>query len=222
VSDQLIRLLLVDDHPSFLRPLGFMLDREPGLTVVAVATTVAETRERLAEGIGVDVAVVDLDLPDGSGVDLIHDISTANPDVHVVVLSGTVDPQTRALAVAAGASAVFSKAAEIAEVIDAARRLVAGESVIPPAEAVTLLRQAGRLREQERAAAAVLGRLTPRERDVLQALAVGFGDRAIASHLGIAERTVRVHMVNLLAKLGVESRLQAVVFAVRHGVVKFR
>jgi DNA-binding NarL/FixJ family response regulator len=158
-------------------------------------------------------------LPDGSGIDLIHDISTANPEAYAVVLTGVVDPQIRAHAVAAGASAVFSKADEIAEVIDAMYRLVAGESVIPPAEAVALLRQSGRLREQERAAAAVLARLTPRERDVLHTLAMGLSDRAIACHLGIGERTVRVHMVNLLAKLGVDSRLQAVVLAARHGAV---
>jgi DNA-binding NarL/FixJ family response regulator len=217
-----IRLLLVDDHKIFLRLLRFLLDREAGLTVVAEATTLAEAREHLAVGIDVDVALVDLDLPDGNGVDLIHDLCTACPEAYAIVLSGVVDQETRALAVAAGASAVFSKSDEIVEVIAAVRLLVAGELVIPPAEAVALLRQAGRLRDRERAAAAVLNRLTPRERDVLQALAMGLGDRAIASHLGIGERTVRVHMVNLLAKLGVESRLQAVVFAARHGVVSIR
>ena len=212
-----IRILLVDDHAAFREPLAFMLEREPDLTVVGQAGSLAEARALLN---GVDVAVVDLTLDGGIGLDLIPDLRAANPHAAAVILSASDDALDRARAVEAGAAGILHKSAPIAEIMAAVRRLGMGEQLLELSEVVELLRIAGRRREQDRSAQVVISRLTRREREVLQALADGLNDREIAERLHISTETVRTHMVNILRKLGVDSRLQALVFAARHGIVK--
>jgi len=214
-----IRVLLVDDHASFRQPLAFMLEREPEITVVAQAGSLAEARAVLE---GVDVAIVDLDLPDGSGVDLVAELRAANPNGMVLILSGSNDRALFARAVEKGASGVMNKSSRIAEIVDAVQRLGAGEPLIAPREMIEMLRFAGRHREENRTAQQTLERLTPREREVLQALADGLNDKEIALRLHVSTETARTHMVNILRKLGVDSRMQALVFAVRHGAVTIR
>jgi DNA-binding NarL/FixJ family response regulator len=214
-----IRVLLIDDHASFRQPLAFMMNLEPDMQVVAQAGSLAEARRVLKD---VDVAVVDLDLPDGSGVELVGELRTANPHGSVLVLSASVVRLQLARAVEAGASGVMNKSARIEEIIDAVRRLSAGETLLSTAEVIEMLRFIGQQRDQGREAQAALARLTKREREVLQALADGLNDKEIADHLRIATETARTHMVNILGKLGVDSRLQALVFAVRHGAVTIR
>lgn len=213
----MIRILLVDDHASFRQPLAFMLNREPDFTVVAQAGSLAEARGLLHEEI--DVAVVDLVLPDGNGATLVRDLRTANSHSQVLVLTASVDRRDLARAVESGASGVMNKSARIEEIISAIRGLSSGEQLMSPRELVDLLRLAVQQREQNRDAELALGRLTPREREVLQALAEGLNDREIGQQLHVSTETVRTHMVNILGKLGVESRLQALVYALRHGAV---
>ena len=212
----MIRILLVDDHASFRQPLAFMMEQEPDFTVVAQAGTLAEARRSLE---GVDVAVVDLDLPDGNGVDLVRELRRANPHGMVLILSGSTDRLQFARAVEAGASGVLNKSSGISEIIAAVRRLGGGEALLTPVETIEMLRFVSDQREQQRDAREILDRLTKREREVLQALAEGLGDKEIAQRLHISTETARTHMVNILGKLGVDSRLQALVFALRHGVV---
>jgi DNA-binding NarL/FixJ family response regulator len=107
-------------------------------------------------------------------------------------------------------------------VVEAVRRLRAGETLMPLEEVVGLLRYAGSEREHEYEARKAIETLTPREREVLEALAEGLGSEGIAERLSISVRTERNHMSSILAKLGVHSQLQALVFAVRHGVVEIR
>ena len=211
-----LRVLLVDDHLAFRQPLAFLLGREPDLAVVGQAGSLAEARPLLAAA---DVALVDLGLPDGDGADLIRELRAANPGARAVVLTASADPKRVAPAVAAGAAGVLHKSRSVAEIVAALRRLGAGEALLAPAAAVALLRQAGERRERERSAQAAIDRLTPRECEVLAALADGLSDKEIGERLGIARETVRTHLVKLLAKLGVDSRLQAVVVALRHGLV---
>ena len=212
----MIRILLVDDHLSFRQPLAFMFAKEPDLEVVAQAGSIAEARTQFS---GVDIVLVDLDLPDGSGVELIRELRRANPQAMAVVLTASVRRADVARAVEAGAAEVLHKSRSILEIVDALRRLMAGESLLSPAEAVDLLRFVGQQRERDRVARAAIGRLTQREREVLAALADGLHDREIAERLHIQTETVRTHMVNLLHKIGVDSRLQALVFAVKYGLV---
>jgi RNA polymerase sigma factor (sigma-70 family) len=105
------------------------------------------------------------------------------------------------------------------EVIAAVRSLGTGEQVLAQDEVIELLRLASRRREQQQAVTQAVQRLTPRERQVLQAVAKGLSDREIAERLHVSHETVRTHLVNIFGKLGVESRLQALLLAVRHGVV---
>lgn len=212
----MIRVLLVDDHSSFRQPLAFMLDREPDITVVGQAGTLAEAESLKDDA---DIAVVDLDLPDGSGVDLIRDLRIVNPHAAVLVLTASTNRDELAQAVEAGAAGVLHKSARITEIVDGLRRLAGGESLLSHAEMIELLRLATRRREEDREAQFALGQLTAREREVLASLAEGLTDKEIAQRLHVSTQTVRTHMVNILSKLGVNSRLQALVFAIRHGAV---
>lgn len=213
----MIRILLVEDHASFRQALAVAFDVQPDLQVVAEAGTIDEARALLA---GVDVAVVDLDLPDGVGTELIGPLRTINPNAQVLVLTASANQHDIARAVELGASGALHKSANIADILRALRRLSLGELLWSPAELVALMRLAGQERQQRETARAILTQLTPREVDVLRALGGGMSDREIAAHLSIGVETVKTHMVNVLQKLHVESRLQALVFAVRNGVVR--
>ncbi len=216
------RILLVEDHASFRQALAFMFEREGEFVVAGQAGTLAEARAFLREvPDGVDVAVVDLTLPDGDGFGLIEELSS-RPDVVTLVLSASLEPTRFARAVEAGASGVLHKSAPIGEIVDAVRRLRAGEALLSPAEVVQMLRMISRKRQEEYEARRAIGRLTPRERQVLQALGEGLDSKDIAQKLHITVETERTHMVNILGKLDVHSRLQALVFAARHGLVEIR
>ena len=212
----MIRVLLLEDHASFRQALASIIEREPDVTVVAQAGSLAEARALPQE---VDVAVVDLSLPDGEGHAVIGALHRASPRARVLVLTASLDPVQRAQAVEAGAAGVLHKAAPLAEIVSAVRRLGAGEWLFAPHELVEMLRFVSRHREQQREASLLLQQLTPREREVLQALAAGLDSKQIAERLYITVETERTHMVNILSKLGVHSRLQALVFALRHGAV---
>jgi DNA-binding NarL/FixJ family response regulator len=212
--------LLVEDQASFRQAMAFVLEREPNLSVVAQAGKLEEARELL--DIDPDVAIVDLVLPDGSGVDFIEDLHHANPSVMILVLSANPDRIHFALAVEAGASGVLNKLASIEEIVDTVKRLYRGEVLLAQKEIIEMLRLLSRRREENREAQQVLSRLTPREREVLQALADGLDTWQVANKLHITPQTERNHMSKIFTKLGVHSRLQALVFAARHGVVKIR
>ena len=211
-----IRILLVEDHASLRQAVAALFDREPGFTVVGQAGSLAEARTILD---GVDVAIVDLNLPDGFGGDLIKEMRAANPHAMALVLSAYFDRAEIAQAVESGAAGVLHKSAGINEVVEAVRRLRACESLLPLEEIVELLRFASSRREQEQEALQAIAQLTPREREVLKPLAAGLDGKEIAEQLNISLRTERNHMASILAKLGMHSRLQALVFALRHGVV---
>jgi DNA-binding NarL/FixJ family response regulator len=210
------RVLLVDDHLSFRQPLAFMLVREPTITAVEQAGSIAEAREYFSQ---TDIALVDLNLPDGKGEDLIRALKSAKPGVKVLVLTATASSTAMAQAVEAGAEGVLHKSLPIDEVIVAIGRLQAGEHLISPMETIELLRLIARQREHDRAAQIAIDRLTRREREVLQALSGGLHDREIAERLHVSTETIRTHMVNILHKLGVESRMEALLFAMRHHLV---
>lgn len=211
------RLLLVDDHVSFRQSLAFVFGHEPGFTVVAQAGSVAEARGRLADA---DVAIVDIDLPDGSGVEIVREIRATNSRCMALVLTGSASNRQLAAAVEAGANGIMYKTALVDEIIDAVRRLGAGEQLLAPAEIVQLLRIASRNHEQVGAGQRALASLTARECEVLQALADGITDKEMALRFQISIETARNHMARILRKLGVESRLQALIFALRHGAIQ--
>jgi DNA-binding NarL/FixJ family response regulator len=216
------RILLVEDHASFRQALAFMFEREEEFVVSGQAGSLAEARALLRKlPDEVDVAVVDLALPDGDGYGLIEELSF-RPGVMTLVLSASLEPARFARAVEAGASGVLHKSAAIGEIVDAVRRLRAGEALLSPAEVIEMLRMVSRKRQQEYEARRAIERLTRREKQVLEALGEGLDSKDIAQKLNITVETERTHMVNILGKLDVHSRLQALVFAVRHGLVEIR
>ena len=152
-------------------------------------------------------------------MELIRDLRTRNPEARVLVVTASEDRHEHAGAFAAGASGVLSKTAHAAEIIEAIRKLCAGDVLVSPREAIELVRLVDQQRKAERTAHHLIAQLTPRERALLQLLAEGLNDAAMAERLGISPKTVRNHMVHLLDKLGVHSRLQALVLAARHGLV---
>jgi two-component system nitrate/nitrite response regulator NarL len=221
-KDSPIRVLLVEDHASFRQALAFMLERDPGFEVAGQVGSLAEARQLNGEVLeNVEVAIIDLALPDGDGLELIEDFSS-QPRMTTLVLSASLEPGRFARAVEAGASGVLHKSTPIKDIVEAVQLLRAGEALLSPAEVVEMLRLVGRERQEELAARQAVERLTPREKEVLEALAEGLESKEIAEKLNVTVETERTHMVNILHKLGVHSRLQALVFAARYGVVRIR
>lgn len=223
VDGEKTRILLIEDHASFRQALAFMFEREEEFAVVGQAGTLAEAREFLnGSADATDVAVCDLALPDGDGFDLIEELAAKGSRITTLVLSASLEPARFARAVEAGASGVLHKAVAIGDIVDAVRRLNAGEALLSPNKIIEMLRMVSRKRQEELEAQKSIDRLTRREREVLQALAEGLDSRDIAEKLHITVETERTHMVNILNKLDVHSRLQALVFAARNGVVEIR
>lgn len=215
------RIVIVEDHTAFRQTLALVLGGE--FEVVAQAGTLAEAREVLKSlEQSPDAGVIDLMLPDGIGADLIRDLRAANPDFSALVLTASLDREEHALAVEAGASGVLHKSADVNEIIEAVQKLTRGEVLFSTSELVELLRLAGHTREQEREARANIEKLTTRELEVLQALAEGLSNKEIAERLYVSLDTERTHMMNILNKLEVHSRLQALLFALRYGLVDLR
>jgi DNA-binding NarL/FixJ family response regulator len=216
-------ILLVDDHTSFRQTLAFVFDQQPDIEVVAQAGSLAEVRRAL-EGLEnePDLGIIDLSLPDGEGTELIKDLRGANEDFAALLLTASLDRTDHARAVEAGAAGVVHKSADVDEILDATRRISEGETLLSPEELVEMLRIASQDREEEREARANIEQLTRREREVLQALSEGLSNKEIAERLHMSVDTERTHMMNILSKLGVHSRLQALLFAARHGLVEIR
>ena len=215
------RILLVEDHTSFRQTLAYVFDHQTDFQVVAQAGTLAEAR-RAMEGSRADLGVIDLSLPDGEGTDLIAELRDANPHFAALVLTASLDRAGHARAVEAGAASVLHKSADVDAILDATRRLGDGETLLSQDELLELLRLAGQNREEELEARVSIEQITPREQEVLNSLAEGLSNKEIAAKLHMSVDTERTHMMNILNKLGVHSRIQALLFAARHGLVEIR
>jgi DNA-binding NarL/FixJ family response regulator len=210
--------MLVDDHPTSREPLVLLLEREPDLSVVGEAGSLAEARAVLAAGAVPDMALIDLNLPDGHGETLIRDLRRTNPRALALIVTGSHDRRDHARAVAAGAAHVLHKSTSTRGLVEAIRRLSAGEVLLDPREAAELIRFSDERGERDAAERAALARLTARELEVLALLAEGLDNQAIANRLYVGAETAKTHVANLLRKLGVDARLQAILLAHRHGI----
>jgi DNA-binding NarL/FixJ family response regulator len=215
-----IGVLLVDDHDVFRETLSFLLARQPDIAIGAEAGSVAEAREHLRGEAAFQVAVIDLDLPDGSGAEILEELHDGDPAALGLVLTSYTDTRQLARAIEAGAAAVLHKSASADEVLDAIRRLHAGERLVSQQEVMEAVRLMSRERREKRDAERAVGRLTPRERELIQVLAEGLADKEIAARLHLTVGTVRRHLASIFEKLGVRSRLQALIVAARHGLVR--
>jgi DNA-binding NarL/FixJ family response regulator len=206
------RVLIVDDHEVLAASLAQVLDHEADLTVVGAAGTLERARAQLATE-KPDVVLLDHRLPDGDGVEAIPDLLALRPEASIVVLTATTADHVLVAAIEGGASGFVSKTRGLDEVTSAVRAAAAGESVISPEMLARLLPRL------HRRAAAPRDKLTERERDVLQLLAEGLSNAAIAERLFVSVHTVRNHVANLSNKLGAHSKLEALSIAVREGLL---
>jgi len=212
--------MLIEDHTSFRQTLAFVLNNEPDFEVVAEAASISEARSIIArEGSGIDLAVVDLDLPDGDGTEIIPVLRAANPNFAALVLTASLDREDLARTVEAGAAGILHKSADLDDILTAIRSVASGGKLLSNNEIVEMLRLASRTRERERDARRAADQLTPRELDVLEALANGLSNKQIAERLHISLETERTHIMNIMTKLGAHSRLQALLFCLRYGIV---
>lgn len=205
-----IRVLLVDDHEVVRRGVRDLLTTEGDVAVVAEAASAAEAVDRAAE-VEIDVAVLDVQLPDGSGVEVCRALRRAHPRVRCLMLTSFSDDEALDRAIDAGASGYVLKQIRGADLVDAVRRVAAGESLMDRAIAA---RSAERLRRRADDDERLAG-LTAQERRILGLLAEGRSNREIASALYLAEKTVKNYVSNLLSKLGMSRRTEAAVYAAR-------
>ena len=217
-EDAVIRVMVVDDHPMWREGVARDLT-EAGHHVVA---TSGEGRQavRVAAAARPDVVVLDLQLPDVSGVEVIHGLRAALPGVRVLMLSASGEQQSVLDAVKAGATGYLLKSAAPAEFLDAVRRTAAGEPVFTPGLAGLLLGEYRRLAAggPDAARNAAAPRLTDRETEVLRLVAKGLSYKQIAGRLGLSHRTVQNHVQNTLGKLQLHNRVELTRYAIERGL----
>ena len=220
-SDEPIKVLVVDDHAVVRRGLRAFLESEPDLEVVGAAEGGLQALDLLdgleAHGQRPDVVVMDLQMEPLDGVESTRRIRARYDDVEVVVLTSYADDGLVRAALEAGASGYVLKDADADEVAAAIRAADRGELQLDPAVARRLLSSLGAALPDQAPAD-----LTARELDVLRLVGAGRANKEIAARLGISERTARTHVSNILGKLGVTSRTQAALWAVREGLVDLR
>jgi DNA-binding NarL/FixJ family response regulator len=210
-----VSVVLVDDHPVFRIGMAALLDSLPDIHVTGQAASVADARALFSDGIGADVVLMDLDLGDGSGIDLTRELLRERPDARVLVVSMHEDDDAVVAAVRAGARGYLVKSAPPDAVERAVRAVAAGEMILSPAVA-------------QRAMSYVLGgrtaarlpfpQLTDREREVLDLVAAGLDNESIARRLRLSPKTVRNHLANVLARLALPDRSAAIVRAREEGL----
>jgi DNA-binding NarL/FixJ family response regulator len=210
--------MLVDEHRSLREPLAMLLEQESDFVVTEQAGSWFEVQRLIDAGARADIAIVEIDLGDGSGFEVIRQLRARLPDSDVLVLTGNKDERRHGCALRAGASGIVSKTAPPHDVVAAVRKLAAGESLMPLAEAAVLLDLSEQYEQEVEVVRAALAKMTPREHEVLFGLAAGLSNEAIAARLYIGSETVRSHVVRILHKLGASSRLQAAVLVHRHGL----
>ena len=199
-------VFLVDDHELVRRGVAELLEADPGIRVVGEAATIEQGRGRIL-ATQPDVALLDVRLPDGSGIDLCRDLHLAAPDVRCVILTAYDDDEAMMAAVIADAAGYVLKDIRGSGLIECVHRVASGRSALDP-ELVKAVRE--RLRHGP-AADPRLAVLNPREREVLSLIADGLTNRHIGEHLSLTEKTVKNYVSSLLSKLGLQSRTQAAV-----------
>ena len=211
--EQTIRIVVADDHPVVRDGLVAMLATQPDFRVVAEAGSGAEAVAAFGEH-DPDVVLLDLEMPDGDGVEAIRRLREADPEARALVLTAFDTDERIVGALEAGARGYLLKGSTREEIFEAIRVVARGEALIPPVVASRLLRSVRESREPDVHRG---DELTPREREVLALLAEGLSNADLAERLTITERTVKFHVSQLLAKLGARNRTEAVHHARERG-----
>jgi DNA-binding NarL/FixJ family response regulator len=216
----LTRVMIVDDHRAFAEALGIAIDAQWDLECVGIASTVQEAVDKATEH-QPDVVLMDFVLPDLDGIEGTRRLKEVCPETQVVMLTGYAEPDVMAQAAASGACGFLAKESPVGDVIRAIRTASEGGMLVEYSALAAVLE---RLRDPRPAArrlpAPSSSRLTQREQEVLTLMAEGLDPRGIARSLGISLYTSRWHVKNILTKLRVHSQLEAVVEALRQGLLE--
>jgi two-component system, NarL family, response regulator LiaR len=214
MSKNKTRVLIADDHPLMRDALTALIEDEADLELAGTATDgIQAVRQAIA--LAPDIVVLDLMMPGKSGLEAIDEICASDPDAHILVLTSSTDDAMVLSAIHAGALGYLIKDAQPPEVLAAIRQVGSGNSYLPPPIALKLAQSVRRERD-----AAPVEPLTEREREVLKLIGQGSSNKETAETLVLTEGTVRTHVHNILGKLGLKHRTQAVLYAVREGLVK--
>ena len=205
-----LRVFLLDDHEVVRAGLRALIEASEGLEVVGEASTVEEALARIP-ATHPHVAILDVRLPDGSGIEVCREIRSNTPEIACVMLTSYADDEALFAAIMAGAAGTSSSRWVASDLVESVRRAASGESLLDPALTDRVLE---RLREGPAQDSKLAG-LTAQERRILDLIALGQTNRQIAETLFLAEKTVKNYVSNLLAKLGMERRTQAAMFAAR-------
>lgn len=205
-----IRVFLLDDHEIVRRGVRELLEGAEDIEVVGEAGTVAQALDRVPLTTP-DVAVLDVQLPDGSGVEVCRELVSADPDLRCIMLTSFTDDEALLDAVIAGASGYILKDVRGSDIVESVRRVAAGDTLLEPS---AVARARDRLRRGAEEDARLKG-LTPQEHRILALLAEGRTNRQIAEEMYLAEKTVKNYVSNLLSKMGMSRRTEAAVYAAR-------
>ncbi|HSF83605.1 MAG TPA: response regulator transcription factor [Anaerolineales bacterium] len=216
----MIRIAIVDDHQVLADALKMMFDFEDNFECVGIANSLASA-QTLIEVTQPDILLLDIFLLDGDGLDLIPHLRQASQETKVVVLTGKPDEAILLRAVELEVQGFITKGCSLPELLSTIEKVAQGEIVMPPELLVQVLRRFGRERLAYEKNEKLLERLTPREHEILIYLARGIPGDEIAVDLNIAPLTVRTHIRNMMSKLGVHSRLEAVTFALSQGLINY-
>lgn len=205
-----IRVYLVDDHEVVRRGLKDLLELSGDIEVIGESGEAGEAQRRIP-ALRPDVAVLDARLPDGSGIDVCREVRSRDPGIKALILTSYDDDEALFAAIMAGAAGYVLKDVRSGDLVDAIRRVAAGQSLLDPAVTEQVLR---RLRSGPAEDPRLAG-LTAQEKRILGYIADGLSNRQIAEQMFLAEKTVKNYVSSLLAKLGMERRTQAAVFAAK-------
>jgi DNA-binding NarL/FixJ family response regulator len=218
-----IRAMIVDDHALFRRGLEMVLDEEADIEVVGQASDGSEAVEKAGESLP-DVVLMDIRMPRSSGIEACRAMKEVAPSAKIVMLTISDEEEDLFEAIRAGASGYLLKDLPLDEVAETVRAVHGGQSLINPSMAGKLLTEFATLAKrdgQERVQEVPAPRLTDREMQVLKLVARGMNNRDIAKALFISENTVKNHVRNILEKLQIHSRMEAVMVAVREKLIEF-
>jgi two-component system NarL family response regulator len=219
-DESVIRVLIADDQAVFRRGLYVVLGGEPGIEVIGEAENGQEAMDKVEE-LAPDVVLMDVRMPKKSGIEAARAIRDISPTTKILMLTVSDEEDDLFEAIKAGANGYLLKEVSVEEVAAAVRAVVTGQGLLSPSMAAKLLTEFSSLsRKTESRTPVPLPTLTAREHEVLRLIARGASNRDIAETLYIAENTVKNHVRNILEKLHVRSRMQAVVFAVREGLIE--
>ncbi|HAA95243.1 MAG TPA: DNA-binding response regulator [Dehalococcoidia bacterium] len=205
-ANSTLKILIVDDHDIVRKGLAMLVSRQEDLSVVAEAGTVAEAVEKARES-SPDVVVMDIRLPDGSGIEACRDIRDENGDVKVLMLTSYSDEEAVMGSIMAGASGYLLKEIRSQEIVDAIRKVSSGQSLLDPTVTASVLDRVRRGKEED-----VLAQLTEQEQKILELIANGQTNREIAGQINLSDKTVKNYVSNILGKLEVSRRSQAAAF----------